>query len=482
MIQSFRNIANIIQNKKLLIASIILLLTFAISRLPFFIFFTIVGYHPDTPVYFMALEGIYHGELPKFGNVPPLYPLFLYFLGLMSDNVLIYAYVQVFFSISSSLFLIYIFSKYIPKLTIPVSICLSLFFISSHSIVFDTTLVTESLYVSSWIALFGCFIWIVNSNRKICWILFSTLLSIPLLLRPNGIIVFFFLAIVLGYIFLSKRNKKLIFPLLIPFTTIVLTTLVYTYITLGTILPDRVLNYVRSNKISTYNIAIDSYQGDEVPYTIDEYREVKKVKVKKDKLQHRKRGLLINNLVFLNSISYESIPFYDKELFYRYDLFYQKNYLDRIHSSNPNVIVPMSEAFKSRLYKNYYLSLPDLDFARCCDVVNNPNSLMNKSIMFKSYNWIYKNIFLRFFRNKLMLLALGISLAFTIFILVKSKFSDKVALYSIFLYSLLLLTSMLTSISGHNPGGMRYTYSTEFIFYISLVFIPYLWNLKKVRE
>jgi hypothetical protein len=465
---------------RVVIAFAIIIFTFIISRLPFFIYFPIVGHHPDTAVYFLALEGIYNGELPKFGTVPPLYPLFLYFFGLLSDNVLIYVYVQVFFSLLSSLFLIYSFSKYIPKLTIPVSICLSIFFISSHSIVYDTTLVTESLYVSSWIALFACFIWIVNSDRKIPWVFFSILLSIPLLLRPNGIIVFFFLALIITYILFSKRNKKLVFILLMPFTTIVAIVLLYTYITLGLILPERVLNYFTSNKISSYDIAIDSYQGLDTPYTLEEYNIIKKVNERKAKNLHQGRSFFKNNLIFLNSISYESSPFYNHEIYYRFDLLYNKNYVNKKHHTNTLVIVPMSDTFKSRVYKNYYPRLPEIDFENCCDFINNKNSAMNKSVFFKIYYWLYNYVFLVFFRNKLLLLILGVSLLCSVYKAIKSKMTDKISLYSIFLFSLLFLTSVITVKSGHNPGQMRYTYSTEFVIYISLVFIPYLWNIKSI--
>lgn len=479
---SLKEIGMFIQkHSNIIIACLILIITFSISRLPYFLYYGIVGYHPDTPVYFMALEGIYKGELPKFGSVPPLYPLFLYFLGLISENNLVYVYVQSLITLSAALLLIYTFYKNLPKFTIPISIGMSLFLISSHSIIFDTSLLTESIYVSSLITLFALFIAVSNSDKTSNWILFSSLLSFPLLLRPNGIVVFILILITILHITLVRKSKKLLILLLGPFTLICAITMLYTYITLGSIFPDRLMNYIKTDKVSVYKYAKESYQGDEVPYSYEEFEKIKKIEERESKRTYKKRSFIVNNIIFLNSISYESIPFYTKETYYRYELFYEKNYIDKVHNTNSLIIAPMSTSFKSRLYKNYYPDLPEINFGYCCDV-KNTNSQISKSLLYKSYNIVYKKIFLVFFRNKFLVVLIFISLALSIVNIYLSRGTDKISMYSLYLNTLLFFSSMITSVSGHNPGGMRYTYSTDFIYYIAPLFIPYMLNYIALKK
>jgi len=472
---------------QLIIGIIILLFAFLISRLPYFLYFPIVGYHPDTAVYFTAIEGIYSGQLPKFGVVPPLYPLFLWLTGLVSSNILIIAIVQTIMSIFSALLLIYNIYKYLKSFTIAIAISLSAFFMTGNSITFDSMIMTESFYTSSIIVIFAVLIKAVFSNNKSAWIFVSVTLTIPFLLRPNGVITFLFLFLILIFLFINKLNKNLYYYTTLPFLSIIITWLIYNFISSGSILPDRLMTYFNLKKIPTYQLALQNYQGETKPYTEAEWKSITLAdtifhNINSNEIRHDKRSKVYRFLVFLNAISYESRPYYTSEMYRRYTDFYIKRFIERTYHNNSFNIAPFSEQFKKRMFKNYYLKLPTDNFYQKADIQNNSLSLLNKSVIYNIYNFIYNYLILTFFKNKIWIFLSFLSFLLSCIRLIKSRFTDKTAFIIVFIVSFLYVTDLIMCFTGHNTGSWRYTYPTEFIFFISGVLLIYFINFKTIKN
>ena len=478
----------ICKHYQLLIAVFILLSAFLISRLPYFMFFPIVGFNPDTAVYFTAIEGLSYGELPKFGVVPPIYPLFLWFVGLFSNNLITIVYIQTIISFLSAILFLIISYKYLPKLTILFSIGFSVFFMSSHSIIFDSTLLTESLYTSILINICSLFIWAIFLNKRIAWIMLSICLSLPLFIRPTGFVSFSFLIIIFFYFYFTKQKRVKYLNLTIPFLIVILLGMFYTYITLGELIPGRIMSYIPSKNITKYDLAIKSYQGVTPPYTREEWNQTI---IKENYIFYKNDSLLATSekfkiykskhmrfLVFLNAISYESRSFYYDEIYKRYKDFYTDSFMKKTFHNNPFNIAPFSNSFKRLMFKNYYEKLPDDNFYNTCDIVNNPKAKMKNYIIFQIYDFYYKYINLSFFRNKLWILLSGITFLLASFKLFKSRFQDKIAFIAFFICCVLYFSAFLMLFTSENTGSWRYVYPTEFIYYISSAFLPYFISLK----
>jgi len=471
----------------LIIACLILLFAFIISRLPFFLYFPIVGYHNDTAVYFMAIEGLTHGELPKFGVVPPLYPIFLWFVGLFSKNILSIIAAQTIISFLSALFFIIVSYKYLPKLCVFFSIGLSVFFMSSHSIAFDTMLLTESLYVSILITICALLIWSVFSNRKMAWVLLSIALVLPIFIRPTGIINFVFLFTILIYLYFGKQKIKTYLYILVPFMGLLILGMLYSYISLKEVVPERILAYLPIKNHDLYQLGIKSYQGDTLPYTREEWQHVVKSNAiafekTKDDATKVYSGKFMRFLVFLNAVSYESRPFYTNEMQRRHTDFYKNNYMEKTYHNNSLNIAPFSAGFKKILFKNYYQELPEDLFYTKADVVNNSQAHICKCISYKIYDFFYKNVGLTLFKNKLWALLSGLVYVLSLMTLYKSKFRDKTAFIAFFAYNMLLLTGLLMVLTAHNTGNWRYAYPTEFIFYMVSAFLPVFINWRSITN
>jgi len=462
---------------KLIGAFLMLILAFMISRLPFFIYFPIVGFHSDTAVYFAAVEGLLYGELPKFGTVPPLYPLFLWFVGLLSDNMLIYAYVQTFFSLCSGLFFLYISYKHMPKLCIPFAMALSVFFMTSHSLVFDSLLTSESLYVSILICLCALFLHALYTSKKWAWILFSVFLSLPFLIRPTGLFFLMFLFAICLYFFYTKVKRVYYFYFLLPFCAVFFINMLYSKITLNEFIPDRIVTYLPHKQYDQYASALKSYQGKSKPYTREEWEET--IRIENSFMDEQKANSthkvytskFMRYLVFINAISYESRPFYTNELYRRYHDYYVNNYMDKTFHHNGFNITPFSDAFKSFMFKNYYKKLPSILFSEVADVKNNPESKMSNHFFYKTYNFYYKTLGLGLFRHKIWIFFTAFAVVLALFKTYISKAQDKTALFILFATAILYATGLVMVFTGHNSGSWRYTFPTEFIVYMASAYL-----------
>jgi len=478
-------IALLKEHSVFIISFFILAAAFIISRLPFFLYFPIVGYHPDTAVYFLASEGLYHNQWPRFGVVPPLYPLFLWMTNFISNNVLIISVLQTVLSFLAALFFITISYKYLRRLTVFFAIGLSVFYMSSHSIAFDTMLLTESLYTSMLVAICALLIWAVFSDKNGVWVGLSIMLCALFLLRPIGMIAVILLVILFIYFVFNKFSLKKYLFLGLPYIIIIIFSMVYSRLTLGEFIPARLQNYYSKSKTPTFDWAVKSYQGKTPHYSYEEWIDIiekHRVKPIKEKENGEKvyKSKFMRFLVFLNAVSYESRSFYDNELFRRYNEFYNYAYINKKYHGNSLNIAPFEKDFKKIMFRNYLENLPNINFHQKADVTN-PESEIRKSLLFSTYNFVNNNIILPLFKTKIWIILMAMVIVISILKLYKTKLRDKESFIVLFFVSILFATGVFMVFTGHNTGNWRYTYPTVFIFYIVPVFLLILLKYNKKK-
>jgi len=481
----------ILKRYQIFIATFILLTAFIISRLPFFIYLPIVGFHPDTPDYFMPVVVINNGLLPKFGLLPPLYPLFLYFIGYLSNNILSVVIVQNLISFTVSLFYIAVIYKIKKNLTVWASLSFFVFFMSSYSIAFDTMLTTESIYASSLILIAALSLLSLNYKNKYIWISFSLALILPFLIRPNGFVIFFLLFLFILFMYVNDYPRRLYVYLIVPLVIVLVLGVIYNYITLSQPIPDRIMTYLPfTEKKDKYQMSLDNYQGKEKPFSKEKIKaisdsiygyiaEASRRQVESGEIKLYKNKFL-KFLIFFNAISYDSRTFYYAELNRRYNDFYINDYIKNTNWNEFNVVF-ISENFKKLMFKNYYDNLPPINFYQNADF-KNTNSKINKSYLLKAYTLYYNYLFMYFFRTKFFILTLSIIFIFSLIRFYQSRFKDINSFYVFFLIAILASTALFFTLTGFNTGSWRYVYPTEFIYYLVPVFIPFLFNFKKKKN
>ena len=202
--------------KHFYIACLILCLAFAFSRLPFFIWMPIPIVSPDTFDYYSVVREMMNGSFKGFGLLPPGFIIFLYAMEVIFTRTFYILLIQNLLSFSVCIFFISVVSKYYKKSAIPVAIELSIYMMDSYSQRFDFSFLTESLYRNSLIILAGLMILILNSHRKIYWIIFSVFLIFPPLFRSNGLYIYFLLLFVLIFLLTNKFTLKHYLLLFLP--------------------------------------------------------------------------------------------------------------------------------------------------------------------------------------------------------------------------------------------------------------------------
>ena len=448
-----------------IIPYIIIIASFVISRAHYFINAPLVGFHPDSAVYFMAIEGAYYGELPKLGIVPPLYPIFLYLSSLLSNNLFLITILQTSISLLASIFLIFAIQKTIGK-SLFYAIAISLFYISSHALAFDSMIITESLFVSSLLVVLGLFLLSFSYNRKSYWTLLSLALLVPILLRPTAIFFVGFFFVFLIYLYAYKKAFLLSF--LLPFISVIFLVMVYHSFTIKQPIPNRLLSYTPWVVKNSYNFALSNYQGKDEIYTSNELTELnRKADSIRQKLKSEEKFynkiLPLKILVFMNSISYESRSFYGYELPRRCKMFFQEDFLEKNYHGNFLTIRPFGNEFKEIMFRNYLYELPSIKVTGC-------NAIKDEAgVITKMYLWFYDNIYMKLIRTKLLVLLVFASIFLLAYSWFKKKSFTLIHKFTLLHLSILLLSALVIALSPHNEGSWRYTYPTEFIYFLNLV-------------
>jgi hypothetical protein len=225
------------KNIILYLSFLILIIMFAITRLPFFLDYPVVDFDGDSPYYYMNVDQIDKGMWPAFIIRTPGYPLFLKFVFLFFNTNIALIAIQNILSLLTSLFFIYVIHKvyagrfkFLPLLA---AIGMGAFISGSIHLLSDTSFMTESLFVSFLVLFFSLFILAIHSKKSLYWILSSICMAGLILIRPSALFFVLVALIIIFFLFVNSYKKKAVILFVIPFILILFLTALYNYITIG---------------------------------------------------------------------------------------------------------------------------------------------------------------------------------------------------------------------------------------------------------
>ncbi len=161
-----------------------------VFRLPFIILTPFVRFDPDSFQYANVAYRMSLGQWPDFGFLPPVYPVFLRLTEMLGMSAWQVVQLQMLLGYLSGAALIYALSKWSAWSGVVAALALFWYNGTFRAIVYqDASLLTESLYVSSLMLLVAWLLDAFRSGTRTRWALFSVVLTVPLLLRPNGIVL-----------------------------------------------------------------------------------------------------------------------------------------------------------------------------------------------------------------------------------------------------------------------------------------------------
>lgn len=217
----------------LVLSCFALLVSFLITRLPYFSSYRVPSIQPDSGGYYTVIYEMDKGKLPDFSYRTPGYPLFLKAVFSFADRVMAVVIVQNLLTLLAALFLVFVIYKTLPLLTPLAVLAMAGFISSSGQLISDIALLTESLFSGFLVLSFAFLILAVYKSRPRYFVLLSLSMAGSIYTRPSAITFIVIFILLLLYLGVNRFPRKVIFSLVVPFIFLLLLLPVYNFVTTG---------------------------------------------------------------------------------------------------------------------------------------------------------------------------------------------------------------------------------------------------------
>ena len=430
---------------------------FLLLRLPYFIWNSFPRIDGDTFEYFEYAYDIKNGILPDFSVIPPLYSVFLFLLS--SLGISLYGFV-VFKVLLAFLGYAFLFTQLKKTNVLPVwSLLLFIIIVSSSSfnLQLETAFMTESLYKPILLFFIGLIIRLYNNpTLKSNYILIPLFAVVAALVRSNGMYLYFFVVLIIGFLFFFKRKKYWKQFILITSTFVILNGAwsIFNYASYGTplfgntyrikVILGNIINNTRHNHNGNIRAFWQDSPGDGIviyPY-LKKLNFIQEVQAKNIK---NKPELLLN---YLYSSAESDIKFYNDIITERHQ-----------HSFSKDQLVPGPNELK--YVKRCYQDVNCRDYA-LKEFGEGGNSIIKSGIWGKSIDFI--NSTFQILTGNLIVIFLFVSLSILVLIRVVLKLkqlSKETMLLS--MVSLAYLLNVVVVTMTHNRFVARYEQVCSFM-------------------
>ena len=496
--------------------------------------------------YGIVLEFLSGKSKIDFGFISPGYPLFLYLIGLICNTTLAVIVAQNIIALASGIFLIYTIYRCYGSYAYLISFCLCGYFSSELNIDTDSLVLPDSIYTSLLISFCSFLILAFKKNRVEHWFSLSLVSILLILIRSSGIIILPIMLLVIFYMIYNNYEKKKIATLVAPILVFMLLLSIYNYFSIGlftfltskrsynisdthTIISEdeqkfinEIVSFLPENnalKISSdsYNmIAIhSSYQkirfGTELYFdslnnlilhykfgeteNIDSiinkndtnyitYKEELKNKIGSEKRDIKIKAsklkfLIVNFIAYINLYRRTDYDFYGYKYGWRYYF-----YLVNRTQNKPFIYYPLTDLHEGKLIED---NLRIFSFKELINYnpktendFQNLKSNRNSTLIYKLYDSFNRLIRDKFFNNYFWILLFGVAFIFGAYKNIHLLFRDADTFLLLLLSCLFLCSAFLFALS--TVILPRYSFTTEFIYYLSAVFFIICLTKKKISK
>lgn len=506
-------------DRKFLYSLLPVIIIFLITRLPYFLYYPVTGISFDTPSYIAVAFDMLDFRLPLFEVRTPGYPFFLFVVWSFSKTILCVSFMQSIITLFTSVFFLYVINKFYNKHIFLFAATVSVYISSAHYLILDTALLTESLFVNLIIITCSFLILSVKRNKPVYWILFSMSAAVVIIVRPAGIFLCGIILLLLIYMLYRKSGLKFYLSVTAPVSFIILSLCFYNYITLGSF---TVTPFGESN-MSGVAITFMEPSPEYPEYINEAVEEVLSAVPKKDIIyvktsygvtklydiflaNYAKVINLVDNVKKRNTAdNYTLIQRQIRKVYIdaikKYPLVYFKFFSVNLYRFFTNIRRP--ENYTAQLEKTYKKVAVDSVFYKRIDqggwqqissdesdyaaiksfylddigrqknleyiTINSDNSAVLRPTILKSVYELYEFVYNKVFRNIIWLFMFAAAFTLSVYKIFKSRFSDSDAL--IFFTLGLMFISKAVMVSMVEMSLERYSYTVEFVFYLSLPFL-----------
>lgn len=200
----------------------IVVFIFLITRLPFFLFYPVAGLSVDSDSYLSLVAALRHGDWPEFVTRTPGYPLFVWPFTFLPDRWMAVVYFQNILSLASALWLVYAAFRLRRLIALPAAVAMAAFMGGSQVLIYDTGILSESLYTSTTILAIAFLFLAFAGSARAYFSLASSFMALAILVRPAGIYFAAIYLLVLAFLLWNRYSTVVIFHFLTPFPAILL--------------------------------------------------------------------------------------------------------------------------------------------------------------------------------------------------------------------------------------------------------------------
>ncbi len=215
-----------------ILTALLLFGVFVITRTAFFVSYPMVGLSPDTASYTSLTEAMRNGTWPHFIIRTPGYPLLLWLVTAIANRWIAVVFVQCLLSLAGALCVVYSVSRLSRSLILPATVAMCAFLGSSQVLIYDTVALSDSFYTSSILFAVAFLLLAFAENRPRHFFLASAAMALAILIRPAGIYFIVIYALVTGILLWRRFGKSAVLAFTLPFPAILTLLSAYNYATI----------------------------------------------------------------------------------------------------------------------------------------------------------------------------------------------------------------------------------------------------------
>jgi len=197
----------------------------------YFLAYPLTAIYGDSTSYYALAEVIGVQRFPDFSMRPPVYPLFLAIF--LRGTLTAVSVAQFALSFSSGVAMIWAASRWRPWLAWPVAAAMAAFMVSSQHLEHDTAVLAESTHTSL-IVLSMAFLFAGLSTRHFASIVMSsTAMSLAILTKPLAHFLLVIAALLVAFLIWNRYGARFIAAFVVPMTVLLLGMCGYNFATMN---------------------------------------------------------------------------------------------------------------------------------------------------------------------------------------------------------------------------------------------------------
>lgn len=184
---------------------------------------------PDSGSYFSLARSLFAGEWPRFEIRPPAYPVFLGAALALTHSMLGVTIVQTLVTALCGSLAVFAVHRLKPSLAPLAALALAAFVTGLWHLEHDTTLLSESLYVNAIVAGVGLVILALASGRRTYFAFASTAFGVAILTRPAGLFLAAPYAICIAFLIVNREMRRHLLAFCLPLPLLLIGLSVYNF-------------------------------------------------------------------------------------------------------------------------------------------------------------------------------------------------------------------------------------------------------------